>query len=301
MIDLYRSSVDTNPGTSRLPDRPPSTTCAAATVTPNRRTRTHTYSAPLGARIRVGAPCLATHARANGCLPQVEWALDISVLYSFLDEGHPGRFIMSATFMFLGVIVSFLFDLEPWRRRRRLNNEQTRKRKRELRRKERLALSAAHEVPEAIADDGDAELTKPAAPAVTGANHCCCSCFAKDEALEENPFPWRDLLINVTLVKMILESRRAFFFMRAGYEAPLSFDGVKIAVGLFVAVPQSFLQTFVVVEDTMSNLEPNYKIHLSIFVSFGALAGSLSTLGRSPNLLVECLVTLTDEPVVLKR
>ena len=74
--------------------------------------------------------------------------------------------------MAMGVTVSFLFDLEPYLRKRRLQREQSAPR----------SDSATVDEEEQEDDDDD----------------------------EGNPFPWRDLLYNVTLMKMLVESHRAY-------------------------------------------------------------------------------------------
>ena len=177
----------------------------------------------------------------------VDWGLDIQVLRGFLQPDangrtHPGWFTMSLTFMFMGLAVSFLFDLAPYLQ------------------EHRLAQSAKQGAP-------PSKKTKPEAPE------------SGDGSLQ---FPWRALWQNATLTKMLVESRRAIKYLDAGYQPPPGFDATKIAEGLFEAVPQSLLQTYVAVEAMYANQPPDLVLTGSIGVSFITLGLSLATLGRAP-------------------
>ena len=62
---------------------------------------------------------------------------------------------------------------------------------------------------------------------------------------ERSGVSWWKILQNVTFTRMSVETWRAITFMNSGYRPPPGFDGAKIAEGLFEAVPQSFLQTYI--------------------------------------------------------
>ena len=142
----------------------------------------------------------------------VDWGLDINVLHGFTrpdasGKTHPGWFAMSLTFMCLGVLVSFLFDIAPYLDARRL--------------------------------------AKPSHPGARSKQQRTAEELDRVDDSGVPLFPWTALWQNLTLTKMLFEARRAFKYLGAGYQPPPGFDATKIAEGLFEAVPQSLLQTYV--------------------------------------------------------
>ena len=64
---------------------------------------------------------------------------------------------------------------------------------------------------------------------------------------------------------------------------------------------QSFLQTFVSVEDMLSNEQPSFTLHLSIGTSFITLGASLATLGRVPPAPWFCVVDIAVAESLSRR
>ena len=98
-------------------------------------------------------------------------------------------------------------------------------------------------------------------------------------ALGHSPFCPTQVLQNLTFTRMLVETRRAVTFMNNGYLPPPGFDGAKIAEGLFEAVPQSFLQTYIAVSSVLSGTAVSGTLTASIFMSFVTLGVSLAGLG----------------------
>ena len=86
-------------------------------------------------------------------------------------------------------------------------------------------------------------------------------------------------MLTLSLSKMVVETKRACYYLRAGYHPPPGFYAAKIAEALFEAVPQSFLQTYVTVTDVYDNKPIDSTLLTSISVSFVNVGAAVAGLG----------------------
>ena len=180
---------------------------------------------------------------------------DYVVIKSFYTGGHPVFFVASICCIMLNLVATCTFDMLPYLRimNYQKSGQSSHQKAKSSHQKHATSQSCIH--------------------AAWNAAHTPDS---RGELIFK-------LLQNITMTRMLFETRRAFNFISAGYKPPPCYDGVKIAEGFFEGVPQSFLQCYAMLTTFYAGEMPSFALTSSVLLSFFSVGCSITSLGRMPS------------------